>query len=367
MSKKDISKTTIGSIIAIAIISLAPTTALANSYENEVRAIFTPPNPVFSSIARIEDFEHAWAHEIDHAIDSHWSPATQLPGFDRDGTYRQDENGTIWNSGGPPVLYNFHSSSGPWPYTQSNSVEARSGANSAKASSMGTVDRIVATGAFSAYAKVEGYGASPAPGSARAFSATRISMLGLTEDWRQGTLEWQPSLHMEIIDPTPQDPQFHNPITVSITDNDDNIALQETIVDMWGYLDAGNDAELLWDDGTLSITNAEYGELVIDLDSEFINPDDRGYAHLVFEDGIITESTDSGVLEGILPDVGTPSDFSTTTPDPFTLRYDIPDCGPNLRFDLPLCDDANEGAIPEPSSIGLLALSSIVLLVRKRH
>ncbi len=374
MGKKTIKSTTVGSAAVILIVSLVTSTASAQSIRNyDVSHGFwiQPIQPALVTVAITKDFEHAWAKKPGFTSSANWSPTTQPSRFNRYGTDWQNRNGSVWNSGtagATRVLENINVGVGPWPFVRNNSVTATSGTNTATASSSIFINEFAPTGAFVGGIRSNGSVSVSGTGSAYAFSSAGVAMMGLTMDWRRGRLGWSPMFRDSVsgsAHAVGRPPRSRDPITFSITDDEGNVLLEDTLVDMWAQVDEGEDAEVLWQNGVLSLTNADAGELVIDLDSEFLDSTDRGFARLVFEGGIITESTDSGILDGILPAVGMSSTFTAPVSTDWEFDYQIPDLGTNIQFDF---DNGSAPApVPEPSTIGLLAISTMVLLIKKRR
>lgn len=296
-------------------------------------------------------FEHAWDLNVPA---SDWYPRAQPPNFspygvdyiwpgDNKHVYNRGENGMCYaneavesisyGSGGHGVWAGSSVANTSWSIQQQGSMLA--GSNRAWGA--------VGVANF---------------GTMFAFSESKLNLKSGVADMRTGQLVWQP-----LWSDTASGTAAIDPIDVTITDADDIELLTDTLVDIEHKLHRGTslDSTFGWKDGWLFADGVLDGTFSAVVESPYVPAAERGSALLKIENGIVTESEDSGIFAGLLPGVGTPGTFNVPFVNQITLDYSYPNIGENIAIEL-----AGAGSAPEPATLSLLMLGGVALLRRRQ-
>lgn len=147
-----------------------------------------------------------------------------------------------------------------------------------------------------------------------------------------------------------------DPIKFTVTDPDTG-----SILSSGQFLDitSTGDGSVNWGENSLDFAISD-GTFSIDLNSPFIPDNQRGTLSLKVQGGIITDSQDSGIFDGYLPQIGSSGTFSVSGSDfkpDLTFDYNLGDFGKEVDLEL----TADGGAIPVPESSTMNPLSLGVL------
>jgi hypothetical protein len=147
-----------------------------------------------------------------------------------------------------------------------------------------------------------------------------------------------------------------DPIKFTVTDPDTG-----SILNSGQFLDitSTGDGSVNWGENSLDFAISD-GTFSIDLNSPFIPDNQRGTLLLKVQGGIITDSQDTGIFDGYLPQIGSSGTFSVSGSDfkpDLTFGYDLGDFGKEVDLEL----TADGGAIPVPESSTMNPLSLGVL------
>jgi len=119
------------------------------------------------------------------------------------------------------------------------------------------------------------------------------------------------------------------------------------------------DGTVNWGENSLDFAISD-GTFSIDLNSPFIPDNQRGTLLLKVQGGIITDSQDSGIFDGYLPQIGSSGTFSVSGSNfkpQLSFDYNLGDFGKEVDLEI----TADGGAIPVPESSTMNPLSLGVL------
>lgn len=209
----------------------------------------------------------------------------------------------------------------------------------------------------------------PPPPQQRAF-ARSTSLLYVktgTVDAR-GRIRWRPTWHTAARISANSRTQSRDPISLSALDLDTGVLTETELWDSFINLVGGGESH--WDNGLLTIDGME-GEFYVTMDSPFLTSG-RGAMRMKFAGGLVTESIDDGIWDGLLPAVGDPSTG-------ISLRLGDAEGAFDLDFDLGstsvqgyemTAGFGNEGEafdeIPAPGGVLMLGLAGLLTPRRRR-
>jgi len=212
--------------------------------------------------------------------------------------------------------------------------------------------------------------APPPPPVQRAFarSYSSLSVQARTFDAR-GRIKWRPHWYTAAVVRANSRTQSRDPISISALDLDTGLV---TEADLWdSFIDLIGGGESRWDDGLLTI-DAMDGEFYVTMDSPFLTSG-RGVMRMKFAGGLVTESIDDGIWDGLLPAVGDPSTgISLQLGDAegaFDLDFDLGDTsvlGYEMTAGLSNEGQAADEIIPAPGGVVLLAVAGVLTPRRRR-
>ncbi len=341
--------------------------AVSGSYSSSVDFLIQPAEPVQLTAATWRDFEHAFTTDGWNAA---WNPVAQSGSFFAYGNDWRDDAGRLWNSG-PEAVTEIQPGATlyvgpPWPFQASNTVNAQAGNSSAMASASCSVKQwFPPFGAFAGQIAIAGsVNAQGLWAPTTAFSHSALDLWG-PPTWHDGRIVWEPWYSSSVTGRVSGMQGFgiHGPwasIDASLWESE-NLLLEDTLLNVWTDTPGGENAEVLWEDGRLRIVNASDGEFHAMVGSIYVPTEQRGRADLVFRDGVITESSDEGIFDGLLPPAGSSSAFDIAFPSSLEFDYDLPELGSDMRFRMGI------GLSPEPATLSLLALGGLALLRRRRR
>jgi hypothetical protein len=185
----------------------------------------------------------------------------------------------------------------------------------------------------------------------------------LTINWRTGQFQWTPAFSDSVSGsasafwPRPRDP-----FSFRILDDNDVLLLEDTPIEITSSILEGTGASTAWEEGRLTFTNVMAGEFHVSVNSQYLSSTDTGRADLIVTNGVITTSYDDGIFNGLLPPVGYPGTFDVAFPYSITATYDYPALGANMELEF---GGASANTVPEPGTIGLMIVGSLMFL--RRH
>ena len=139
------------------------------------------------------------------------------------------------------------------------------------------------------------------PGPARAFASAQ-SVLGFqvgTSD-RRGRISWVPGWHVSTLEAHSVAAVGSDPIDVSFL-NLDTGELQTSR--LWeSKVILNGEGNSVWESGRVQLSGLS-GEFLVELESPYITSG-TGSMRLLFDDGLVTLSEDSGIFDGLLPVIG---------------------------------------------------------------
>jgi len=328
-----------------------------------------PTKPAVMTAAVWRDFEHAWAQDFGaQAENASWNPVAQAPEFYGYGFDSEDQYGRLWNGETRIQTGTTVYVGPPWPFQRSINVSANAGNTAATASASVSVNEwFPPFGSF--FGSLQVTGSANAPDLydfAQAFSHSSLELWGPPDGWKNGHFVWKPwysAGHTGLASAfnLPHFPWPRDPINVRLLDDQDNVLLEDTLLDIWTDITRGQDPQTSWQNGRLAFSGVLDGEFHARVDSPYITTSQRGTADLVFQDGLVTQSYDDGIFDGLLPPVGTPGTFDVPWLTSIEFDYDLPEMGTQIMFDMGI------GEMPEPATLALMTLGAAGLLVRRRR
>lgn len=240
------------------------------------------------------------------------------------------------------------------PWTRFDSVSVSRGLASATASSYTQINSL-GVGTVSGFINASG----TASALERGETACANSYTGVTARQRIrlpfGGVIWGPRFKLDFVRGSGC-AVGKDPIKFTVTDPDTG-----AILNSGQFLDitSTGDGTVNWDDDSLDFAISD-GTFSIDLNSPFIPDNQRGTLLLKVQGGIITDSQDTGIFDGYLPQIGSSGTFSVFGSDfkpDLTFDYDLGDFGKEVDLEI----TADGGAIPVPESSTMNPLSLGVL------
>ncbi len=154
---------------------------------------------------------------------------------------------------------------------------------------------------------------------AYAFSMTTIAVRGGI-GLRSGRILWRPTIAGTVAGRTVRRLQ-RDPIDFVVEDLVTGEVLEGTLLSIDVDLETGGGEGFTWQDDLVSIASGTELNFVLDQSSPFNNP--QGFLELSVSGGEITESTDSGVYDNVLPPVGTLLPITFSLPNDIEFDYDL--------------------------------------------
>ena len=288
------------------------------------------------------DFEHAWAQNPGNPSDAKMNPTWQPATFDRYNTDSQDSQGKFWNASAPRVtraLTNITPVVGPpWPFYRQVQAVANSGPQLVWANGVaGCQVNQPAGGQCTGSMWSAGNSRADMPRArSYAFSGCTFRLLwagSITQPGSQWGVNWQPQFQINTSGSawSGSHAGARDPVNVTVTNEAGDVLIQETPIDITAliirHLD-GMEGMIAWKEGRLQFSNIRDGEFEAKVASASILPSQRGAARLSVRDGVITDSYDDGIFNGLLPPVGMPGTFDVPCIYSIQIDYNFPTPGP---------------------------------------
>ena len=188
----------------------------------------------------------------------------------------------------------------------------------------------------------------------------------------QGEIKWKPEIHGDFI--RGRRSRIRDPLDFSVLNLDTNQTSISRLLDI-GF-DTDDNSQISWQNGNVNLNGSNL-TFYVNMISPFITSS-QGTLRLTFKDGIVTESEDTGIFDGLLPSVGSLSNASFQIGDSqgdINIDYDFGSTNTNgYQFDIGLSGDgAIKVATPEPTSIlsflalGALGTGSVIKRKQKQN
>lgn len=183
----------------------------------------------------------------------------------------------------------------------------------------------------------------------------------------KGKIKWDP--HWSVVSSLEGDSVggSKDPIDFSVENLDTGEILQSRLFEIDVQVFDGAFAS--WTDGLVEVDGSVgSGSLLVDMTSPFITSA-QGSLFVSFLDGLIVESLDSGLFDGLLPGVGSSALFNFTIADSdgFEIAFDFGSANTNgYDFTIDL-EASGEAAVPEPPIAFLLGVGLAILSLSRRN
>ena len=198
---------------------------------------------------------------------------------------------------------------------------------------------------------------------ARAESGSAIALSRGTID-RKGNFTWRPIWSLVVV----RTGAFQDPVDLSFQDLDTNTTQSSRLFDLDVQLPAAGSSTMF--NGELTISGTDGSFSLNQLSQYLVNG--TGMMSLTFQNGIVTQSIDSGIYDGLLPAVGTSS---------LAIGFHLGDAGGNINLDFDFGPSNTSGydmtaqlgnsafvEVPEPGTfvLAILGLLSGVITLKCR-
>ncbi len=231
---------------------------------------------------------------------------------------------------------------------------------SSEANTNGTVNPFVPGGAISGSIRAWGE-AQVGAVNAEAFATSRSSVTARGgRDLGKGRVRWGPRLSSTVSGQATAG--IHDPIDFSVFDFDFGTELfGDRLLDI--VVDVSGPGEFSMDGTTFALDASDF-EFSIDISSPYTLQ--QGSAHLVVVGGFVTTSSGSGMFADIFPSVGSLGTFRIPFAD-IELDYDFGDLDDLAGVEFDLSGSGLAVAVPEPSSVALVAVGLLLLIAATRR
>jgi len=207
-------------------------------------------------------------------------------------------------------------------------------------------------------------------------TATATSTFGFNVGVKdaKGRITWQPTWHVDTV--TGSASHWRDPLDFSILNLDTGELLTSQLFSMDLDFSTPGDlpAQSTWDNDFLDMSGTGAADGVLDLvmDSPYLTSG-TGTLHLRFANGIVVESDDTGVFDGILPGVGSTDYGHLAIPTTFTMDFDFGGTSAS-GFDMGVSmgnggstADAMTGTPAPPASLSVIGAAWMAFRRRRRQ
>jgi hypothetical protein len=208
---------------------------------------------------------------------------------------------------------------------------------------------------------VDGFGEAVASTKKNDAYAYSSSVLKLEGQLGRGTVDWRPNL-AGALEGKASVRAYHDVDPIVFVELDPVTGEEIGTIPLWQFaVEKESDVYYEYDSiNTQELTvNGQDGALTIFLSDYTSMP---GRADVQFKNGVIVKSFDTGVFEGLFPEVGLPANFTVPMPQ-INFEYDLGPTGQNAYGFLVFGGAGGDEPIPEPSTVvtlgGLLGMGLI--------
>jgi hypothetical protein len=315
------------------------------------------------------DFAHAWVQEPGRNA-TQTNPAAQPPAYSPFGNDSLFAGSFVLNRAAPNapfgVLANRNSFNVPFNgISRTDQANIPAPVSSARGRSNVTVGPWFPGGPIMGSITSDGFAEARLNGagnaSAYAFSSSTVEARGL--GFFGGQIFWGPIIRDSVAGSAqanvnvPPTRRRSDPISFRLFDgpNDTTPFLEGNLLDIETEL--FHDGDLIWDNGRMSISSPD-ADLDVRINPQFVA--DPGDVTFRVRNGIVTQSDDSGIFDGMLPTVGSVGPFDFDFPQTLTLNYTLPTAG---DYEIVMGGGSH---VPEPAAALAGLLLTPLLLLRRR-
>ena len=321
---------------ALPLLSQAQVRGTSSSYDVLHNIAFTPTVPFTLNQVTLtwNHFEHAWVRAGDSKITPKYAfypVAGQSNGFDPFGTNAiVTTNGSVFNSGfggrQAQVVEAVETITGPFRRTNTVSATVTNGPLKDAATANSGFNVLLQSTGIRGFNRSWGTASSTnLHGFAYALSksALKLKVPNTSQNSNPcliGQCEWQPLWQ----DTTVGSAYSFDPIHFEQFDATGGSVFQDTPLLIIGGVTLAdlNGASMAWQNGVLSWSGVINGELHVVVGGPYVLDAGKGTADIVIEDGVVTQSTATGIFAGKAPPVGTLGD-NYAEPMVDTIRFSV--------------------------------------------